>query len=498
MNESAHIDNKPPPQDIEAEQAVLGACLIEPSAAERAFAIVEQQDFYPEVHRLIFGAIQAVHRRGEPVDLVTVSAELRRLDQLEDCGGGDYLTKGLIGKVPTAAHVVRYAGIVAEKSVLRQSARLGEDLTKAAYDNPADVAALLDEYQARFQQDIYRRRQAAADSAISDIDAQDLPTILGGTTWLHKPLLARGYLTMLVGTSFVGKSITAYRLALSVIGELPWPGTDVTVDEPGVVCWAECESGQQSIVDRIEQWELTRPGIRIAGVEGERRFSIPADLDEIRAWLVQREATLFIADSFRTFFGGNENSSGEVTNALLPLAEMLRDLNIPGLLLHHSRKVQELESHVFELEKSRGSSAIYAVPRIIAAMDLPDRETETRRLFIVQSNIGPAGDAWGVDIDPETGLPTFTDEVPQEPREKLTTRTCKDFLTDLLAFGPVKAADVLTQGAEQGFRQSAAYAAAAKLPVYRRKVTNRQGAECTWWSLTPFPEEQLFTDGEES
>ena len=71
-----------PPQDLEAEQATLGAILVEPGAATIAMAVLEEGDFYPEGHRTIFRAMQTVHYQSNPVDLVTVSAELRRQDRL--------------------------------------------------------------------------------------------------------------------------------------------------------------------------------------------------------------------------------------------------------------------------------------------------------------------------------------------------------------------------------------------------------------------------------
>ncbi len=489
------------PSDLALEQSVLGAILLdfldgeelEPSGFDRAARLLTTDSFFYEAQRRIWDAMAALAESGEPVELMLVCGELKRRGQLEDLGGIEYL-QALSGKSLTAVHVDRYARRVHELHSRRELIQQAADIERQARDPDADASAIASSGIGRLQH-IYQV-SAASPIPVSDIDAQELPDILGGTTWRYRPLLACGYLTILMGSSFVGKTVTAYRLALSEIGELPWPGSDVYVDKPGVVCWAECESGQQSIVDRIKGWELTKPGIRIAGKEGERRFSIPDDLPEIRAWLIQSKATFFVGDSFRTIFSGNENSSGEVTSALLPLAEMLRDLNIPGLLTHHTRKVQELESHVFELEKSRGSSAIYAVLRIIIAMDLPDRERETRRLFVVKSNIGPANEAWGVDLDSETGFPTFTNDVPEEPREKITTRTCKDFLVDLLGFGPAKVPDILTQGEQQGFKQRSVFAAASQIPVYRRKVSGRKGPECTWWSLTKFPEQPLFTDEE--
>ncbi|MGQ9731114.1 MAG: replicative DNA helicase [Candidatus Zipacnadales bacterium] len=139
---------KIPPQDLHAEQATLGAMLLEPEATARALAILEDSDFYREAHRTIYRAMQAVDRRKEPVDLITVCAELRREGVLEEVGGSEYLT-ALIAEVPTTAHVTRYATIVAEKSLLRKLISAGMEIAAQAYDNPPDVRAVLDEAEER-------------------------------------------------------------------------------------------------------------------------------------------------------------------------------------------------------------------------------------------------------------------------------------------------------------------------------------------------------------
>ncbi len=143
-DELKQLADKAPPHDLEAEQATLGAMLIEPGATARAMSIVEEDDFYPEAHRLIFRAMSAVAQRNEPVDL----------GHIETVGGGDYLT-ALIGKVPTAAHVTRYANIVAEKSLLRKLIRAGADIQGLAYENPEDVGEVLD----RAEQNIFEVAQ---------------------------------------------------------------------------------------------------------------------------------------------------------------------------------------------------------------------------------------------------------------------------------------------------------------------------------------------------
>lgn len=136
------------PHDTQAEQAVIGCMLLDSEAAERALAVVTPTDFYREPHQKIARAVAEVHRRREPIDLQTVSSELWRAGELENIGGGEYLT-ACINKVPTASHVLRYATIVAEKSVLREVMRQGQQAIEEAAAEPENVGALLNEVSER-------------------------------------------------------------------------------------------------------------------------------------------------------------------------------------------------------------------------------------------------------------------------------------------------------------------------------------------------------------
>ncbi len=156
MPELDRVDS-PVPSDFDAEQACLGSILLEGSeAAARAFAIVTPADFYRTYHRQIAEAAFACYQRREPVEIVTVAAELRRNRLLEEVGSGDYLT-ALVNEVPTAAHVQRYATIVAEKSVLRQAITDAHAIASQAQENPANVGTFLAEAQERLQR-LYRDR----------------------------------------------------------------------------------------------------------------------------------------------------------------------------------------------------------------------------------------------------------------------------------------------------------------------------------------------------
>jgi len=107
-----------------------------------AFGIVEPTDFYREAHRLIFAAMKSAADAGKPVDLITVATNLRSAGQLEEVGGGEYLT-ALMNEVPTAAHIAAYASTVREKAVLRGLIEYGAEVQRKASENPDNVHALL-------------------------------------------------------------------------------------------------------------------------------------------------------------------------------------------------------------------------------------------------------------------------------------------------------------------------------------------------------------------
>jgi len=164
------VDSLPervPPQNLEAEQSVLGAMLIEGEAIVRAAEILRPEDFYRDAHRRVFEAIIALSDRSEAVDLVTVTEELRRRGQLEEVGGASYLTT-LANIVPTAANVEHYARIVEEKALLRNLISAATRVVTRAYEAQDEVAALVDEAeQVIFE--ISQRRSLAGYAHIKDI-----------------------------------------------------------------------------------------------------------------------------------------------------------------------------------------------------------------------------------------------------------------------------------------------------------------------------------------
>jgi replicative DNA helicase len=144
MNEADLSSHKLPPQHIEAEQSVLGGILIENEAINRVTEILDADDFYRDAHRKIFNALINLSERDEPADLITLTNELRKMDQLDAIGGASYLAS-LIDSVPTAANIEYYAKIVKEKAILRKLIQTSTEIITQSYEDRGDVEGFLDE-----------------------------------------------------------------------------------------------------------------------------------------------------------------------------------------------------------------------------------------------------------------------------------------------------------------------------------------------------------------
>ena len=135
---------KVPPNDIEAEQAVLGSMLTDKDAVIAAMEVLKKDDFYREDNKAIFESMVNLYNRPEPIDIITVKDELQSIGKFEIVGGLEYLAD-LPEKVPTTANVEKYIKIVEEKSVLRNLIRTSNELITLGYDETQDVNTLMDQ-----------------------------------------------------------------------------------------------------------------------------------------------------------------------------------------------------------------------------------------------------------------------------------------------------------------------------------------------------------------
>ncbi|MFH0823611.1 MAG: replicative DNA helicase [Pseudomonadota bacterium] len=133
-----------PPQFIDGERAILGGVLIDNDAVAKVLSVVTADDFYKEAHRDLFRSVTTLFNRGEPVDWVTLTAELKRSGVLERVGGTEYLTE-LVELVPSAANILHYAKVVKEKAVLRKMISAATEIIGKCYEHDSDIGEFLNQ-----------------------------------------------------------------------------------------------------------------------------------------------------------------------------------------------------------------------------------------------------------------------------------------------------------------------------------------------------------------
>ncbi|MEE8329734.1 MAG: replicative DNA helicase [Thermodesulfovibrionia bacterium] len=132
-----------PPQNIEAEQSVLGAILLENAALSSVIEILAPEDFYKSSHKKIFLAMRDLYEKNEPIDLITLTEQMSRKEQLEEVGGASYLSS-IVNQVPTSANVRYHSKIVKEKALLRGLITTATEIVSMGYDEGVEVNELLD------------------------------------------------------------------------------------------------------------------------------------------------------------------------------------------------------------------------------------------------------------------------------------------------------------------------------------------------------------------
>ena len=137
------IAGKVPPQSLDAEMSLLGAVLIDEEVLADIAEMTGAHDFYDKRHQMVFGAMMRLYERHRPVDLLTLTEELKKKSELETVGGSAYLSE-LTNYVPTAAHAEAYAEIVTQKAVRRRLIKASADISELGYSEDTTTQELLE------------------------------------------------------------------------------------------------------------------------------------------------------------------------------------------------------------------------------------------------------------------------------------------------------------------------------------------------------------------
>ncbi|MEA3249874.1 MAG: replicative DNA helicase [Patescibacteria group bacterium] len=427
-----------PPQNIDAEQSLLGALLIDKEALLNVADLVRPEDFYRQAHTDIFCTMLELHGKREPIDMTTLPNRMDELKLLEGAGGRTYLTE-LSAMVATAAHVVHYADIIQKKSTRRRMLAAAGEIISLAHEETEDVDGLLDDAEQRLSNVSKRNLKTsftpikeALDNAFERIDDlhkqdgkmrgvptgyRDLDSLLAG--------LQRSDLVILAARPSVGKTSFALDIArnAAVIGKMP-------------VGLFSLEMSKEQLVDRmlcaeagVDLWRMRTGQLKDSGDDSDfsrighalgKLSEAPIFIDdtanvnvmEIRtkARRLQSEHGLGLLvidylqlmESRRTRASDNRTQEvAEITRALKGIA---RELDIPVLALSQlSRLTEQSKPAIPKLSHLRESGSIEQDADVVLFLyrkatdknykleEIPLDERYTAEVHVAKHRNGPCG-----------------------------------------------------------------------------------------------------------
>ena len=430
-----------PPQNVEAEQSVLGAVLLDPDAARTCADLLRPTDFYREGHRRIWEAVAALCDAGQAVDTITVGEELTRSGRLDAAGGLSYLAD-LTASVPATANAPYYARIVAEKALLRELLRAAQEIAVSVGSGDGDADTLVDQAESRIFHIAEARRSGPPYVPLRDALMQafaalermyehkgNVMGVPSGLSALDK--LTTGFhpseLIVLAARPSQGKTALALNMAMAAahggkaVGffslEMPAEqlATRLLCAEAGVAS----ERVRSGFLAEQDWPNISRALGRLAEsavfIDETPNISIMDLRARARRMKAERNIELVIVDYLQLMHtrGRLENRQQEIAEISRSLKALSRELQVPVLALSQlSRAVEAREGRRPQLSDLRESGAIeqdadvvlfiYQDPKL--AED-PSRHFELEVIVAKQRN-GPTG---SVPVIFRRDLGRFTD-----------------------------------------------------------------------------------------
>ena len=432
------IGEKITPQNLEAEQSLIGSLLLDKDAIIRVGDQVDTADFYSEKHRQIYESIVDLFRKHEPIDLLSLSNRLQEKGELERIGGRAYLIQ-LSNCVPTSSHVLHYAQIVQKKATLRRLINAAADITALGYDQAEDIEQLLDDAEQKlfnvsqkFLKASFTPIQDILDTAFERIDElhkekgklrgvatgyTDLDNLLGG--------LQKSDLIILAARPACGKTSFALDIArnAAVRSKVPVGVFSLEMSKEQLVDRMLCAEANVNLwsmrtgrlTDSGANDDFSRIGHAL-GVLSEAPIyiddSASANIMEIRtkARRLQMEKGLgmVVIDYLQLMEsrgGGNsDNRTQEVAEITRGLKSIARELNIPVIALSQLARAVELQKPAIpKLAHLRESGSIEQDADIVLFIyrkaadknyrteDLSPDERNTAEIHIAKHRNGPTG-----------------------------------------------------------------------------------------------------------
>lgn len=379
--------DKVPPQNLEAEMAVLGSMLMDDEAIAVAVEKLDRDSFYQDTHKKIFQAILDLYGANKAVDLITLTNELKRAGSLEEVGGASYLT-GLVNTVPTAANISHYVGIVKERSTLRALIANATHIVSLCYEAEGSIEDLVD----RAEKLIFEVRDKRPESgsvllkevvkdSIETIDRlyQNKAHVTGVPTgYVDFDLKTAGLqpsdLIIVAGRPSMGKSALALGIAeyAGVIEKIPLAIFSLEMSKEQLVQRMLCSHARVDANKVRTGYLATSDWPRLTAAAG-KLSEAPIYIDDTPAISVMElrakarrlkmhhDIRLIILDYLQLMrgSGGIENRQQEISEISRSIKALARELSVPIVAVSQlSRAVESRTDHRPQLSDLRESGAI--------------------------------------------------------------------------------------------------------------------------------------------
>jgi len=417
-----------PPQNIEAEQSVLGAVLLDKEAIIKIADMLSPEDFYRDDHGIIFEAILALFEKRRPIDLVTLTDYLEKDKNLKNIGGASYLAT-LVNSVPSAAHVKHYAEIVHNKATLRRLITAADNIIGFSFNEAEEIDSVLDRAESelfgvsqKFSRQYFIPVKSILTETFDRIDElhkhkgkvsgvptgfRDLDNILAG--------MQSSDLIILAARPSIGKTSFALNIAEHVAVKEKIPVGVFSLEQSKeqivdrIICGASCVDSWKLRTGNLSDEDFPKIGHAMAMLSEAPIYiddSPMLNVMEIRtkARRLQSEhgLGLIIVDYLQLMQGRasskDPNRVQEISEISRGLKALARELNVPVVALSQlSRAVENRPGHLPQLADLRESGSIEQDADVVMFLyreDYYDQETERKNIcdvLVKKHRNGPIG-----------------------------------------------------------------------------------------------------------
>jgi replicative DNA helicase len=422
------MDRKTPPHDLDAEQSVLGGILIDPPAISLVLEVINSHHFYKREHQVIFESMLSLYDKRQPVDIVTLGAQLTEDGKLKEIGGTKYLSQ-LIEAVPSSANIQHYARIIKSQFVKRSLVTMSSRMVEKAYENTGEVKDLLNEAereifslsQSYLHQDFVSLKDIVGDTFDRLEEFKKNGEGIRGIPTGYKDVDAKlaglhdSNLIILAARPGIGKTTFAVNIAINAALKQKTP-----------VGIFSLEMSKEELVDRllvgqadIDAWklktgrlsddeisaltqamgELSEAPIYIDDTPGASILELRSKARKLK---IEKGLKLLVVDYLQLIDPGKriENRSQEVSYISQNLKNLARELKIPVIALSQlSRAIEHRGEKRPQLADLRESGAIEQDADIVMFLyyenesdDLLDQGKKMIKLFVAKHRNGSTGE----------------------------------------------------------------------------------------------------------